>query len=78
MNKELNAPERFFSFSKRDWKIFPHISWEMAYYFFTTHGVPVENYIDMMKKQIASMTAEEVTAIVQHDLELWEEEQLTK
>lgn len=71
-------PIRFFSFEKRDWKVYPHISGEMAYYFFVTHWVPVENYIDMMKAKLASMTPQEVEAIVKHDLEIWEKEQLTK
>lgn len=32
----------------------------------------------MMKAKLASMTPQEVEAIVKHDLEIWEKEQLTK
>ena len=67
-------PTRVFDFVLRDGKISPEMSGATAYFYFSTYGLPIEEYIGEFKKKWSDMTPDERMELISHDLKEWHKE----
>lgn len=72
--KTMNKPTRVFDFVLRNGKISPEISGVTAHYFFATHWIPLEMYINEVKENLEDMSPAERMALIAHDLKEWHKE----
>lgn len=74
----MKQPTRLFDFTEKEWKFIPSLSGEMAFYFFETFWLPLEMFQEEMTEKMKNWTPQQWLNILDTDLALWKEEQLTK